>query len=191
MKPLSPSEIETIRVAEPKHDPFSLEALVAWLERRDPAIEYCPTEPGICLLGQFSYAMRATDPFEKSMQLSRDRAAPFERIAYAFVQGDPEEYTFGAALTRASPHLRRSPRPSLHHQGGGTVSRTIRAFIHECDDKGRRTKPAQRVFAHLAINSTPPVLAISLPDKRTTRHREVNITVAELLRALKEAGVQP
>lgn len=68
------------------------------------------------------------------------------------------------------------------------MTKTIRAFIHECDDNGKRTKPAQRVFAMLAINSDPPVLTIDLPDGRKTRHREVNITIAELRRALSNTG---
>lgn len=66
------------------------------------------------------------------------------------------------------------------------MTRTIRAFIHECDDSGRRTKPAERVFAMLAINNKPPVLTVSLPETRKTRHREINITIAELRRAMAE-----
>jgi hypothetical protein len=66
------------------------------------------------------------------------------------------------------------------------MARRIRAFIHESDEAGKRTKPAERVFAMLAINNKPPVLTINLPETRKTRHREINITIAELRRAMTE-----
>lgn len=53
MKHLSPAEIETIRVPEPKHDPFSLESLVAWLERQPGDKDYCYYDNGHCLLSQY------------------------------------------------------------------------------------------------------------------------------------------
>lgn len=61
---------------------------------------------------------------------------------------------------------------------------TVRAFIHHYDDRGRRTRPAERVFAILATNATPQVLDIRIPDKRTTRFRSIQISRAELERAL-------
>jgi hypothetical protein len=65
------------------------------------------------------------------------------------------------------------------------VSHTVRAFIHHFDDRGRRTKPAKRVFAMLCIGSEPQALTIELRDKRTTRFRSVSISRAELERVLK------
>lgn len=64
------------------------------------------------------------------------------------------------------------------------MSTILRAFIHEYDDHGRRTKKAEKVFAMLCTKAKPEVLEIFLPDKRATRMRSVRITRAELERVL-------
>ena len=64
---------------------------------------------------------------------------------------------------------------------------TLRAFLHHYDDRGRRTKPAEKVRAMLCTSNRPPILEIEIPDKRTTRFRTVYITIAELYRALDAA----
>ena len=42
---------------EVKFDPFSLDSLVAWLEKQPAAKRYCYTDPGHCLLTQYFSAM--------------------------------------------------------------------------------------------------------------------------------------
>ena len=66
-----------------------------------------------------------------------------------------------------------------------TKSAQLRAFIHHFDGNGRRTKPAERVFALLCTGSNPQVLDISIPDKRSTRFKSIQITRTELERVLK------
>lgn len=43
-----------VPLTETKADPFSLESLVAWLERQDPAEVYCYGDAGRCLAAQFN-----------------------------------------------------------------------------------------------------------------------------------------
>ncbi len=88
-----------------KIDPFTLEALIAWLETRPKEEIYCWQAVGSCLLGQYASHIDPTAYFYPSIgsgglykyiidgQL-RD-LAPFGGIAY----GEPR--TFGAALERA------------------------------------------------------------------------------------------
>lgn len=85
-----------------KADPFALESLIAWLEGRDPAAEYCWEEPATCLLGQFATAMGDIYPSGKSLELSGSE--PFAEIALRF------PYTYGDALHRARSALTAGER---------------------------------------------------------------------------------
>lgn len=60
-------------------------------------------------------------------------------------------------------------------------SSTLRAFIHHYDEKGERTKPAERVFCLLCTGMNPQVLSITLPNGSSS----ISITRAELERVLK------
>ena len=42
---------------EVKADPFSLDSLVAWLEKQPAAKVYCYEDTGVCLLSQYFTAM--------------------------------------------------------------------------------------------------------------------------------------
>lgn len=66
------------------------------------------------------------------------------------------------------------------------MSHTVRAFIHHYDDRGRRTAPAKRTFAMLAIAANPQVLDITIPDKQKTRFRSIQISRKELERVLAQ-----
>jgi hypothetical protein len=62
---------------------------------------------------------------------------------------------------------------------------TVRAFIHSYDDRGRRIGRAQATRARLCVNEKPrQVLTIRIPDKTTTKFRDVYITRKELERVL-------
>ncbi len=76
-----------------KADPFTLENLIAWLEKRDPWERYIVMDVDHCLLGQFAFAMGASDPGKKSLELGD--ITPFDDVAF---KGAP---SFGAALERA------------------------------------------------------------------------------------------
>lgn len=78
---------------ETKADPFSLENLIAWLEKQPADKPYLASEPEICLLGQFSTSMGATCATTKSIDLAD--AEPFGEIALR------HPHTFGDALRRA------------------------------------------------------------------------------------------
>jgi hypothetical protein len=89
-----------------RNDPFSLQSLVAWLERQDPLEDYCYSSTGECLLARY-FAERG---FNKVIM-----AAAFfyhfpRRDALYEVAFLPEHFnaiakgkvrTFGAALDRA------------------------------------------------------------------------------------------
>ena len=110
MKHFSPAEIETIRVPEPKHDPFTLESLVAWLEKMPGDEVYCYTDSGRCLLSQYFSEMLGRPVsitnsywrFEESFQ-RLPLPKRFDDIAVG--EGLSDGWTFGAALTRARAAL--------------------------------------------------------------------------------------
>jgi hypothetical protein len=110
MKHLSPAEIETIRVPEPKHDPFTLESLVAWLKMMPADEVYCYTDNGRCLLSQYFSEMFGRPVsvnwrdwrFEESRQ-RQPLPKRFDDIAVG--EGLSDGWTFGAALTRARAAL--------------------------------------------------------------------------------------
>lgn len=82
--------------ARTKADPFTLESLIAWLEKQPANGCYYvfPTEE--CLLGQFAKAMGCDDAASKSWELGNQ--SHFARVAFEF----PEDaQTFGSALARA------------------------------------------------------------------------------------------
>lgn len=91
---------------EVKADPFSLGALIAWLETKDPEAEYCFTLSGDCLLAQWA---RSVDPEATFVECGPSMFAyrvfgqtvdlkAFGRIANPHT---PVNGTFGAALERA------------------------------------------------------------------------------------------
>ena len=115
MKHLSPAEIETIRVPEPKHDPFTLESLVAWLERQNPSHQYCFSDWGQCLLARWTQSI---DPSASApLKLSDEQPTGFHYVVAGTIvnlrdfrkiaAGNMElfDWTFGAALTRARAAL--------------------------------------------------------------------------------------
>jgi hypothetical protein len=111
MKHLSPAEIETIRVPEPKHDPFTLESLVAWLERQPKDGTYDFFKWDRCLLAQWlqsvdtnaGLAKQAVNGFEYECNGRRLDLTGMAYIARGSFQDD--DFTFSAALTRARAAL--------------------------------------------------------------------------------------
>ena len=112
MKHLSP--IETIRVPEPKHDPFSLESLVAWLERQPEDGAYCFGDCLKCMLAQYFTALGFDDVNLSDVRMyhkggSVPLPAMFNAIALdafgVFNRPGDFRHTFGAALTRARAAL--------------------------------------------------------------------------------------
>lgn len=57
------------------------------------------------------------------------------------------------------------------------------AHVHHYNDRGRRTKKAERIRTHLASGNNPPILEIVIPDKLKTRYRAIYITFDELIKA--------
>lgn len=90
---------------EVKADPFSLESLIAWLEKQPTAKEYdfCDCN-GRCLLDQYAAAMGLKN--ESGLYVRLDAA--FDGAAGFYIAvGFPR--TFGAALDRARDALDRHP----------------------------------------------------------------------------------
>ena len=91
--------VETPKIIKPA-DPFTLEALIAWLETKEPEEMYCYTSNGHCLIAQ--YLEHHNIPFEGVVgdgyyydkNLNRHKT-PFHQIAVT------KPRTFGAALQRA------------------------------------------------------------------------------------------
>lgn len=82
-------------------DVFSLESLIAWLEKMPPKAEYDWSRAESCVLGQWCAAngLEGRQLFDKSLELgcwSRGNGQ-FAEVAL----GDLRNCTFGAALTRA------------------------------------------------------------------------------------------
>lgn len=85
-------------------DPFSLEALIAWLRTKEAETVYCYTDNGECLIAQY-FSERCDMPnalvgatfyyVEEGAPSARDMPAGFDDIA------EPVPNTFGAALSRA------------------------------------------------------------------------------------------
>lgn len=86
-----------------KADPFTLEALIAWLEKQPRRKEYCYTDHGRCLIGQYlSYiGYDKVHVFSDDLFLHGDREArnPLPSIFNKIALASPR--TFGAALDRA------------------------------------------------------------------------------------------
>lgn len=103
--------------SEVKADPFSLESLIAWLEKQPAAKVYCYTDNGDCLLAQYFTAMG----FERVEMLTRifDHANGTEKLPdffndialdnmasrYATDKDRPDDRTFAGALSRAREAL--------------------------------------------------------------------------------------
>jgi len=102
MKHLSPAEIETIRVPEPKHDPFTLESLAAWLERQpaDGAYDWEDCDGG-CLIGL--YAAAHGIPWVRMIDGPLGEEPYLKLTLGGIAVRHPR--TFGAALTRARAAL--------------------------------------------------------------------------------------
>ena len=76
-----------------KPDVFSLESLIAWLEKMPADNAYNAANPRECLLGQWIMSAGVDDPTITSVTMGN--RMPFNDIAVA------RPYTFGAALDRA------------------------------------------------------------------------------------------
>lgn len=86
-----------IPASEVKHDPFTLEALIAWLEKQVPAETYNYVKPRTCLIGQFTGVSLLSDEVDERCFVGA------HSIAY------DGEWTFGAALDRARAALASRP----------------------------------------------------------------------------------
>src|SRR5262245_12964872 len=93
---------------ETKADVFSLESLIAWLERQEPKAEYFWNDGTACLLGQW---LRTIDP---AVDCNFGPASGYNIYSYIVngqqvdlarfkpvARGESEWDTFGAALERA------------------------------------------------------------------------------------------
>lgn len=101
-----------------KADPFSLESLIAWLEKQPAEKRYNWDLAESCLLGQWcaSTGLHGLDARDKSLELGQwdNGNEVFAEIAL----GDLSRCTFGAALERArkaQPSTQAHPTPP---QGG-------------------------------------------------------------------------
>jgi len=99
---------------EVKADPFSLESLIAWLEKQPADTAYDYTEPCGCLLAQYftanGYADVAVMPNAVEYTLAGlDMSANFsEGLEFAAIGPEnTRDWTFGAALARARAALSR------------------------------------------------------------------------------------
>ena len=96
------------QVAKPvTADPFSLESLVAWLEKQPAGQTYCYTDHGYCLLGQYFAAhgykdvQVFSDPIIKHAGCLTGTPYPREFNKIALGNWNDKVHTFGAALSRA------------------------------------------------------------------------------------------
>ena len=91
---------------ETKADPFSLDSLIAWLEKQPSALEYVWTDVFDCLMHHYYTDVLRDDldgeyPARMVFDLGCDFERPFGSIsAYHKVAGSLP-WTFGAALERA------------------------------------------------------------------------------------------
>lgn len=101
------------KTTEVKSDPFSLDTLIAWLEKQPADTVYCYFDGGTCLLAQYFTAMgfegvemRPRD-FDHVGAYGIELPRRFNMIAinrdfsYRSLTDAENEYTFGAALDRA------------------------------------------------------------------------------------------
>lgn len=88
-------------------DPFSLESLIAWLEKQPADKEYDYYDcDGACLYGQYGAAIRLARPMD-----AWDRVCDSDCLNNRNHAGDiaaRTPWTFGAALTRAKRALQES-----------------------------------------------------------------------------------
>lgn len=80
-------------------DPFTLESLIAWLEKQpaDTAYDYC--RPDICLVAQYLKAHEIKNYSVASEELNR-LIPGLHQIARDCIDS-PQDWTFGGALKRA------------------------------------------------------------------------------------------
>jgi hypothetical protein len=86
-------------------NPFSLESLIAWLEKQPAAAVYDWSQPRSCLLGQWCQFNGLIDAAvgDKSLEIGTyDRG---RNIFFKIAMSEP--YTFGAALERAREFSRQ------------------------------------------------------------------------------------
>lgn len=91
-----------------KADPFSLESLIAWLEKQPGATEYCYSDTGHCLLAQYFEAAGFEQALLGSETISWGNADIEVKLPLHFneiAQGSGGIRTFGAALERARKTL--------------------------------------------------------------------------------------
>lgn len=95
----------TFKTIEAKADPFSLDALIAWLEKQPANQSYDWSRAGECLLGQWCKfnGLEGVAAREKSIILGG--AVNFSDPIYQAALGSLHECTFGAALERARVSL--------------------------------------------------------------------------------------
>lgn len=95
---------------EVKADPFSLENLVAWLEKKPATQVYCYTQAGGCLLAQWA---KSIDPLAEVYEDADNsysylvHGKPMDLEAFDVV-ANGWTLTFGAALDRARRALARA-----------------------------------------------------------------------------------
>jgi hypothetical protein len=92
---------------EVKVDPFSLEGLVAWLEKQPAPTEYDWDSCEECLVGKYVSAITGSDT--PSGEVIYRELFPDLDTYFAVAAKAP--FTFGAALERARSSL------ALHHRG--------------------------------------------------------------------------
>ena len=91
--------VETPKITKPA-DPFTLEAMIAWLKTKDQEETYCYTSTGHCLIAQYlrhhiiQFSGVGAHGYYYGNNYDRHKT-PFHEIAAL------TPYTFGAALQRA------------------------------------------------------------------------------------------
>jgi len=95
---------------EVKANPFSLESLVAWLEKQPSDKEYDYCDPYGCLLCQYFRSQGFQVHSVAMNNLYRDaswKSVEFPLVLKEVSQGHDAGWTFGAALARAREALSR------------------------------------------------------------------------------------
>ena len=91
------------------HAPFSLESLIAWLEKQNPREDYPPGSIYDCLLCRYGKAHGIVSVGGRP--IFGDVFRKFRESGMSYGQADsvtiPRPHTFGAALTRALAALER------------------------------------------------------------------------------------
>ncbi len=108
--------IQDFETTETKHDVFSLEGLIAWLETQEPTTRYDFNDQRDCVLCRYlkSHGLPASSWNDESGNDNYRRASALEGAATGHILASAyhikENWTYGRLLTRARALLSKSPK---------------------------------------------------------------------------------